>query len=88
MFSDQMDTFQRLALGGSFEVLNLPPDPGDLFPPCNITDLTVNNGMFLVFTAPGDDLDIGIGELLSYISRWHAGELCPSNLSWQSSTSV
>ena len=78
--------FSRGISGGSSRVDEVPAGftPGnDIFPPGNIIDLRVTASSFenktvtLMWTAPGDDLDLGAGSYSiysskkSFTSKWH-----------------
>ncbi|XP_051789014.1 calcium-activated chloride channel regulator 1-like isoform X1 [Erpetoichthys calabaricus] len=57
-----VEDFVRTKSGGTFMVKVVPPANQDVFPPCQITDLSaelLNNTVILAWTAPGDDMDKG-----------------------------
>ncbi|XP_028667228.2 calcium-activated chloride channel regulator 1-like [Erpetoichthys calabaricus] len=57
-----VEDFVRTKSGGTFMVKVVPPANQDVFPPCQITDLSaelLNNTVTLAWTAPGDDMDKG-----------------------------
>ncbi|MBN3289814.1 CLCA1 regulator, partial [Polypterus senegalus] len=57
-----VEDFVRTKSGGTFMVKVVPPANQDVFPPCQITDLSaelINNTVNLAWTAPGDDMDKG-----------------------------
>ncbi|XP_051789027.1 calcium-activated chloride channel regulator 3A-1-like isoform X15 [Erpetoichthys calabaricus] len=57
-----VENFVRTKSGGTFMVKVVPPANQDVFPPCQITDLSaelLNNTVILAWTAPGDDMDKG-----------------------------
>ncbi|KAG2461517.1 CA3A1 regulator, partial [Polypterus senegalus] len=57
-----VENFVRTKSGGTFMVKVVPPANKDVFPPCQITDLSaelLNNTVILAWTAPGDDMDKG-----------------------------
>ncbi|XP_034635264.1 calcium-activated chloride channel regulator 1-like [Trachemys scripta elegans] len=59
----KLGSFNRVATGGSFVVMNVPSGgTTDVFPPCKITDLEAQfeeDKIHLSWTAPGNDLDVG-----------------------------
>ncbi|XP_036413642.1 calcium-activated chloride channel regulator 1-like [Colossoma macropomum] len=68
--SADVGSFTRTATGKSF-VVNVPPGVTPKFPPGKITDLRAKirvDTIFLSWTAPGEDFDLGTVE--SYEIRW------------------
>ncbi|XP_075793242.1 calcium-activated chloride channel regulator 1-like isoform X2 [Pelodiscus sinensis] len=67
----KLESFNRVATGGSFVVENIPAGgTTDVFPPCKIIDLEAQSEedkIHLSWTAPGNDLDEGQAE--SYIIK-------------------
>lgn len=61
-----LESFTRTATGGAFVVSNVPSTTlPDVYPPSEITDLeaTLDGAVIrLTWTAPGGDLDDGIGK--------------------------
>jgi hypothetical protein len=66
--NEDVDPFQRYSPGGSVEVINLPDDGQDLYPPARVVDLLViaiqhdTRQATIRFTPSGDDLMQGQGE--------------------------
>jgi len=69
---EPVDQFERYVPEVSYEVLNLPTDGSDLYPPARVLDLLVINidhierKVDVRFTVTGDDLMQGTGRM------WHS----------------
>ncbi|XP_072168409.1 calcium-activated chloride channel regulator 1-like [Diadema setosum] len=76
--NDTAFIFERASSAGSTRVSSVPPDftvGQDLFPPNRVQDLRVVRtsvetlSLVLLWTAPGDDLDFGIGRLTRLVEE-------------------
>ncbi|XP_066480669.1 calcium-activated chloride channel regulator 1-like [Tiliqua scincoides] len=91
-----LGNFSRAASGGSFVVTNVPSVPPsgtlpDVFPPCKITDLEAipvddAEEFILLWTAPGNDYDVGTAE--KYEIKMSGNPLELRDATFQSAISV
>ena len=79
-YSTRVSLMQNSLILFGTQVVKMPPAGGDSFPPSQVRDLDImvndSSHITLTWTAPGDDLDSGIGKvpsrppLLSFLTSY------------------